>query len=666
MDATMTTPADRPSGPAPARVTAPSKLVTWSAPAALRAGRTAVVLPVLLVVTSKVMGNPQMATYAAFGTFANLVLASFSGSRRNKLVAHLGLGLVGSILLSAGTAVRASTAAAGVVTLVVTFVVLLAGVTGPNAAAGGLAAMLAYVLSAASPGSAAMIPSRLEGWWLATAVAAVLVVLTSPRAADDRLRAMAATSARALAREAEATAAGSTEPALRAASVQAQERLRALFNASSYRPTGLATADQALGGLTELLDWVGVMIADTVADRDQIGPLGHPQRELLRGSAEVLDAVASTLLGGDAVVDIERLDRLRQDSAGAVRHLGGDGPQQAAALHASFHARTIAMAVRSVAADAVIATGRAGRLPGGDEGRRPWRPGRAPALASAAEIVSRHASVRSVWVRNSARGAVAVAAAVTVADLTNVQHGFWIVLGTLSVLRTTATATGGTALRALVGTTIGFVVGAAVIVAVGTDTTVLWAIFPVAVLVASYAPGVTPFAVGQAAFTAMLLVLYNLLVPVGWKVGVVRVEDRRRLRHQPGRRRAVLAPRRHRRGRRRPPRRLRDLGPLPRPRRGVGARTRRRGIRCRADGSRRRRPPGRRRAGLPDRAGHQAGQEGGHVGARRSRSAPPPHGGGARRAPGTGHGGAVERGPPRPGPGPRRLVHRPRRAHPRR
>ena len=44
-------------------------------------------------------------------------------------------------------------------------------------------------------------------------------------------------------------------------------------------------------------------------------------------------------------------------------------------------------------------------------------------------------------------------------------------------------------------------------------------------LVASYAPGIAPFVVGQAAFTAMLLVLYNLLLPVGWKVGVVRVED---------------------------------------------------------------------------------------------------------------------------------------------
>ena len=44
-------------------------------------------------------------------------------------------------------------------------------------------------------------------------------------------------------------------------------------------------------------------------------------------------------------------------------------------------------------------------------------------------------------------------------------------------------------------------------------------------MVAAYTPGVASFAVGQAAFTVTLAVLFNLLAPVGWKVGVVRVED---------------------------------------------------------------------------------------------------------------------------------------------
>ena len=46
-----------------------------------------------------------------------------------------------------------------------------------------------------------------------------------------------------------------------------------------------------------------------------------------------------------------------------------------------------------------------------------------------------------------------------------------------------------------------------------------------AVLVAAYAPGTTPFLVGQAAFTVTIVVLFNLLVPVGWTVGLLRIED---------------------------------------------------------------------------------------------------------------------------------------------
>ena len=136
-----------------------------------------------------------------------------------------------------------------------------------------------------------------------------------------------------------------------------------------------------------------------------------------------------------------------------------------------------------------------------------------------------HASVRSVWFVNSLRGAVALAAAVAVADIGSLQHGFWVVLGTLSVLRTNAASTGATALRALAGTALGFLVGGVLLIAIGAASTALWVVLPVAVFVAAYAPGTAPFVVGQAAFTVTVAMLFNLLAPVGWKVGVVRIED---------------------------------------------------------------------------------------------------------------------------------------------
>ncbi len=60
---------------------------------------------------------------------------------------------------------------------------------------------------------------------------------------------------------------------------------------------------------------------------------------------------------------------------------------------------------------------------------------------------------------------------------------------------------------------------------VPTGSAVLWAILPFAVLLAAYAPRVATFAAGQAGFTLLLVILFNLLRPIGWTVGVVRVED---------------------------------------------------------------------------------------------------------------------------------------------
>ena len=68
-------------------------------------------------------------------------------------------------------------------------------------------------------------------------------------------------------------------------------------------------------------------------------------------------------------------------------------------------------------------------------------------------------------------------------------------------------------------------VGAWVVLVVGTHEWVLWAVLPPAVLLASYAPRAISFAAGQAAFTLVVLVLFNLIQPAGWRVGLVRIED---------------------------------------------------------------------------------------------------------------------------------------------
>jgi uncharacterized membrane protein YccC len=118
-----------------------------------------------------------------------------------------------------------------------------------------------------------------------------------------------------------------------------------------------------------------------------------------------------------------------------------------------------------------------------------------------------------------------LAIAVLIAKEAGLQHSFWVILGTLSVLRSSAVNTGQNALRAVSGTVIGFVIGAAILALVGNNVTVLWFLFPLAVLVAGFAPTALSFAAGQAGFTLTLVILYNLLQPIGWRVGLYRVED---------------------------------------------------------------------------------------------------------------------------------------------
>lgn len=508
-------------------------LPTWSKVSAVRALRAVLVIPGLFAIADQAIGNLQLALFAAFGGFATLVLANFGGTRRDQLSAHAVLAVTGSVLLTIGTAVNTSVPVAAVVTVIITFAVFFAGVVGPNAASGGTAALLAYVLPAASPGTMSMVPDRLAGWWLVSVVGTVAVLTLSPRSAGGGLRAAASRLAGVLARELEALIDGEATDEQLTACIDAKQELRSRFIATPLRPTGLAAPDQAMANLVQLLEWCTSLLIDSVRERSDLSSAVDVDRALLGQSAAVLRETGSLLSGGEADPGmLERLEQCRKRSIVRLHALtpGAEGYRDQARL--TFHAHAIAVTVLAVGADALVAA----RIKDAD-----WVVERAKAfgrdqlalaqerplagLTKYAGVARSHASIRSVWFINSMRAALALGAAVAVADLSSVQHGFWVVLGTLSVLRTNASSTGSTALRALAGTAAGFAIGAALLLAIGTSTTALWVALPIAVFVAAYAPGAAPFAVGQAAFTVLVAVLFNLLVPVGWKVGVVRIED---------------------------------------------------------------------------------------------------------------------------------------------
>jgi len=100
-----------------------------------------------------------------------------------------------------------------------------------------------------------------------------------------------------------------------------------------------------------------------------------------------------------------------------------------------------------------------------------------------------------------------------------------VVLGAIVVLGSSALTTGTKVLQAMIGTAIGVILGAALIAVVGVNPGVLWALMPIAVFAAAYVPRVATFTAGQAALTMMVLIVFNLIVPTGWRVGLLRIED---------------------------------------------------------------------------------------------------------------------------------------------
>src|SRR4051794_7533134 len=508
-----------------------------------RAVRAAVVMPAMFAFADKVIGNPAVATFAAFGSFAVLVLVDFGGRLRERLEAPAALSVAGAILVCLGTLASQSTPlAAGSVT-VGAFALLFAGVVCSVLGGAPTPLLLAFILPVSIPGPASAIPDRLAGWGLATAAGLVAIAVLWPAPARNPLLTAAITACRALAARLRADAAyvlGSAPAAEREAAVAGADAaitdLGEIFFAMPYRPTALSTSARAIVRLVGEVRWLDSIVLHA-APAPQVDSSGSHERacEVKSAAALVLERGAEQL--ADPQRDADGLHHAQAELARAgealeaatmqrLPHADGEPAmrQVVSAVDPAFRAQELSFAVAQIGTNIDFAAA-AERRSWGDRllGRQPR--GLSTTLAAAQERAGSHAARQSVWLQNSVRGAVGLGLAVLVSKLASVDHAFWVVLGTLSVLRSNALNTGQTVVHGVVGTVAGFVVGALIIAVVGTNTTLLWFLLPPAVLLAALAPATISFAVGQAAFTLIVLILFNILQPQGWRVGLVRVED---------------------------------------------------------------------------------------------------------------------------------------------
>src|SRR2546423_12369195 len=68
-----------------------------------RATRTAIIMPAMFALGDKVIGNPQLATFAAFGSFAMLLLVDFGGPMAERLQAEAALAVTGGVFVCLAT-----------------------------------------------------------------------------------------------------------------------------------------------------------------------------------------------------------------------------------------------------------------------------------------------------------------------------------------------------------------------------------------------------------------------------------------------------------------------------------------------------------------------------------------------------------------------------------
>jgi uncharacterized membrane protein YccC len=506
-----------------------------------RSVRAAVVMPLVFALAHFAFPNPQVGLFAAFGSFALLLLVEFTGRPHVRLMSYGGLYVAGACFVALGTVVSTNRVAAVVTMALVGFAVLFAGVVAPQAATATTAALLTFVLPVAVAQPASAVGPRLLGWTIAAAFCITACMLVWPPPWHDNLRRRLSAAAAAVGRLVEARSRGVNDPTAYEDVAVKRRELADQFSGTPYPPTGAASGAVALSKLVGRLEWVADTTV-TMQDAQWSSEL-RPAKAVTEQVAETLYRVAALLCDGEghpvhdpALIEglrssTQQLDQLMVAALEAdvvsLTDAEASDPELelatsesiAGALDPGFHARALGTATEMVA-DATLEA--AGAEPA--SGRRLGMADETAPQALARRLVS-HFSFRSVWFRNALRGAVGLALAVGVVEVTNVQHGFWVVLGTMSVLRSSALGTGATALRAVGGTAVGFIVGSVIMIGLADHSVFLWVVLPFAVLLSGMAPSMISFAAGQAAFTLVVIILFNIIAPIGWRVGLTRIED---------------------------------------------------------------------------------------------------------------------------------------------
>ncbi|SDS79058.1 Fusaric acid resistance protein-like [Streptomyces sp. TLI_053] len=497
------------------------------------------------------LDRPVAATYALFAAVALGVLARVEGAALTRARTILWTLPCAWALVCLGTVLAVHSWAAALGMVAVGFAVSYGSVGGPRMVGLANGLQLLYILPCFPPYAPDTLSQRLLGVTAGMLLLAAAERLLWPEPAPPDYRGRLSRAALALAELADLAAdacAGRAAPP--GAVTAAADRARAGLDDLRFsrvpvmeRPAGAGAVDRALTHCAAALRYTGPQLL-------RILRLARPYpgaARLTAVTAQALRAAAAGLPRAGPVPDtgvVERelaaFDTARTavpdstDDAGHAGHVGGtdhaagtgyadrtDRVRPAlgtAALDSAEGARFVVRAVR---------VGRRAPLPP-DETPADQRPGPFWYAYDPAPLLwwrrfRANLTPRSVAFRNALRTAGALGAARLLAGGLDLSHGFWVLLATLTLMRTSAADTRTTLRPALVGTALGAAATAAVLLVVGEHPLVYALALPPVMLIAfSAGPALGP-AWGQGLFTLVVALVFTQLAPASWRLAEARV-----------------------------------------------------------------------------------------------------------------------------------------------
>ncbi|WP_326579255.1 FUSC family protein [Actinacidiphila glaucinigra] len=494
-----------------------------------RSARVTLVACLSFYVARYGFGDPVVAIYALFGAVASGALSYVPGTPRERARTLLAALPVAALLVALGTALAVSDWTAALGMLGVGFAVTYAGVGGPKLVGLANGLQLFYILPCFPPYQPETLGLRLCGLVVGVLLMAAAELWVWPDPSPGRYQDRLAHACEAAADALQSLAL--EPPVVRERSeglLETAQQLRMSHVPKDERPVSAGARDRALcqgaAYLRHLLAQTG-QLADDAAERPP-APDAARSRMLLasatacHGAARALRGEAPAPLVAPCAATAEAFEehRARRPVSGAASATTvRDG---AIALDIAYTAAFLVTSVR-------IALG----APVRSEATRPaegpgpfWYAGQSP-VALYGHRMRAHLTPRSVYFQNAVRIALALAAARLIAGGLDLSHGFWALLTTLTVMRTSAAGTRTTVVPAVRGTLVGAGVAALLLGFVGDHPLVYAVAMPPVFFLAFTAGPLLGLGWGQAFFTVAVATAFTQIAPAGPELAAFRIAD---------------------------------------------------------------------------------------------------------------------------------------------